>query len=156
MGEFRLPQRCKEKIMSQISNKIKEGRVVTTRASLTGVDSAEYVFMEAGSDDVVVNLPSDLITGVELTFVQANATAGSTCRITPSTPAKIVGYVSQQEGGNADATTADGLVSVLDGTAGKYVQLTKATGHQGDWIKLVCNGSDWYVIGGVGTFAHES
>ena len=142
--------------MSQISEKIKEARVVITTDSLTGVDSAEYIFMEAGSDDVVVRLPTDLIPGFELTFVQANATAGSTCRITPSTPSKIVGYVSQQEGGNADATTADGLVSVLDGTAGKYVQLTKSTGHQGDWIKLVCNGTDWYVLGGVGTFTHQS
>ena len=142
--------------MSQISNKIKESRVITATASLTGLDSAEYIFMEAGSDDVVLSLPTDLIAGLELTFIQTNASAGSTCRITPSASSKIVGYVSQQEGGNADATTADGLVSVLDGTAGKYVQLTKATGHQGDWIKLICNGTDWYVVGGLGTFTHES
>lgn len=142
--------------MSQISNKIKESRVITATSSLTGLDSAEYIFMEAGSDDVVISLPVDLIAGLELTFIQSNASAGSTCRITPSSSSKIVGYVSQQEGANADATTADGLVSVLDGAAGKYVQLTKATGHQGDWIKLICDGTDWYVVGGVGTFTHES
>ena len=141
--------------MSEISNKIKEARVITTTASLASIRSSEYIFMEAGADNVVISLPIDLIPGLEYTFVQVKATAGETCRITPI-DSKIIGYVGKQEGGNADATTADGLVSVIDGDDGKYVQLTKATGHQGDYIKLVCDGSDWFIVGGVGLYTHEA
>ena len=110
--------------------------------------------MNAGSDNIVITLPA-LAAGLEFTFVQTKATAGSTCRITP-VGGSIIGYVSQQEGENADATTADGLVSVLDGADAKYVQLDKATGHKGDYIKIVCDGADWYVIGGIGEFSHEA
>ena len=141
--------------MIELSNKIKKSMTVTGAIELNAQDSEEIIFMEASSDNIVITLPKDLISGFTLTFIQSKASAGETCRITP-VGSKIIGYVGQQEGGNADATTADGLVSVLDGNDDKYVQLTKATGHQGDWIKLVCNGSDWYVAGGVGTFAHEA
>ena len=141
--------------MKQISNKIKKCMTVSTAIELNAFDSEEIIFMEASSDDIVITLPKDLIPGFSLTFIQSKASAGETCRITPVN-SKIIGYVVQQEGDNSNATTADGLVSVLDGSDGKYVQLTKATGHQGNWIKLVCNGSDWYVAGGVGTFVHES
>jgi len=94
--------------------------------------------------------------GLYFTFVMANASAGSTYRINPDDNASIIGYVSANEGGNADATTADGLVSVLDGADGKYVQLTKATGHKGNYISLCCDGNDWYVVGGTGTWVHEA
>jgi len=141
--------------MFNLSTKIKESMIVTVAIELNAQDSEEVIFMDAGADNVVITLPKDLIPGFCFTFIQSKASAGETCRLTPVS-SKIIGYVSQQEGGNADATTADGLVSVLDGTDGKYVQLTKATGHQGDWIRLICNGSDWYVVGGVGTFTHES
>tara|TARA_R100000742_G_C4253408_1_gene71521 strand:- start:44 stop:463 length:420 start_codon:yes stop_codon:yes gene_type:complete len=137
------------------SKKIKESRVITTTANLLSTDSEDIIFMEAESDDQVISLPKDLIPGLSYTFIHSNASGASTCRITP-TNSKIIGYVNQHEGGNADATTADGLVSVLDGADGKYIQLTKATGHQGDFIKLICNGSDWYVAGGLGIFTHES
>ena len=138
------------------SKKIKESRTVTTGGVLLSTDSENIIFMEASEDDVLIKLPKDLVPGQTFTFIQANASAGSTCRITPMGASKIIGYVSQQEGGNANATTADGLVSVLDGADGKYVQLTKATGHQGNFIKLICNGRDWYVIGGLGVFTHEA
>ena len=127
---------------------------VTAATTLTPADHGKTILMNAGADNVVITLPA-LAKGLEYTFVQTQASAGSTCRITP-VGGKIIGYVSQQEGGNADATTADGLVSVLDGADNKYVQLTKATGHQGDFIKIVCDGADWFVIGGIGTYAHES
>jgi len=127
---------------------------VTADTTLTIADTGKTILMNAGSDDVVITLPK-LQKGLELVFVQTKATAGSTCRITPVS-GKIIGYVHQQEGGNADATTADGLVSVLDGADDKYVQLTKASGHQGNYIKLICDGSDWFVVGGVGTFTHQA
>ena len=127
---------------------------VTAATTLTGADHGKTILMNAGSDNIVITLPA-LAKGLEFTFVQTKATAGSTCRITP-VGGSIIGYVTQQEGENADATTADGLVSVLDGADGKYVQLDKATGHKGDYIKLVCDGSDWYVVGGIGEFSHES
>ena len=127
---------------------------VTEAATLVSADHGKIILMNAGADNVVITLPA-LAKGLEFTFVQTKASAGSTCRITP-VGGKIIGYVSQQEGENADATTADGLVSVLDGADDKYVQLDKATGHLGDYIKIVCDGSDWYVIGGIGEFSHES
>ena len=127
---------------------------VTEAVTLVAADHGKIILMNAGTDNVVITLPA-LAKGLEFTFVQTKASAGSTCRITP-VGGKIIGYVSQQEGENADATTADGLVSVLDGADNKYVQLDKATGHLGDYIKIVCDGSDWYVIGGIGEFSHES
>ena len=127
---------------------------VTAATTLTGADHGKTILMNAGSDNIVITLPA-LAQGLEFTFVQTKATAGSTCRITP-VGGSIIGYVSQQEGEASDASTADGLVSVLDGADGKYVQLDKATGHKGDYIKIVCDGSDWYVIGGMGEFSHEA
>ena len=127
---------------------------ITEATTLAPADHGKIIFMSAGADNVVITLPA-LAKGLEYTFVQKQASAGSTCRITP-VGGKIIGYVSQQEGENADATSADGLVSVLDGADGKYVQLDKATGHQGDYIKIVCDGSDWFVVGGIGEFSHES
>ena len=127
---------------------------VTAATTLQNADHGKTILMNADSDNIVVTLPA-LAKGLEFTFVQTKATAGSTCRITP-VGGKIIGYVVQQEGENADATTADGLVSVLDGADDKYVQLDKATGHQGDYIKIVCDGSDWFVIGGIGEFSHEA
>ena len=127
---------------------------ITAATTLAPADNGKIIFMNAGADNVVITLPA-LAKGLEYTFVQKQASAGSTCRITP-VGGKIIGYVSQQEGENADATSADGLVSVLDGADGKYVQLDKATGHQGDYIKIVCDGSDWFVVGGIGEFSHES
>ena len=89
--------------------------------------------------------------------IQGNISVGSAYSFTnASVSSSIIGYVSQQEGEDADATTADGLVSVLDGADGKYVQLDKATGHKGDYIKIVCDGADWFVIGGIGEFSHEA
>ena len=129
--------------------------ITGTGLSLEDVESGSIIFMEADADDSTVAHPTKA-EGLYFTFVQSKATAGSTYRITPDSGASIVGYVSQQEGGNADATTADGLVSVLDGADGKYIQLTKATGHKGNYITLCCNGADWYVVGGTGTWAHEA
>ena len=126
---------------------------VTIATALTSADSGKTILMKASADDLVISLPT-LAKGLELTFVQTKATAGSTFRIN-SVAGKIIGSVSQHEGGNADATTADGLISVLDGGVNKYIQLTKATGHQGDFIKIVCDGTSWFVVGGIGTYAHE-
>jgi len=127
---------------------------VTEATTLYASDHGKTIFMNAGADNVVITLPA-LQKGLEFLFVQTKASAGETCRITP-VGGSIIGYVSQQEGEDADATTADGLVSVLDGADNKYVQLDKATGHKGDYIKIVCDGSDWYVVGGIGEFSHES
>ena len=129
-------------------------KTVTAASTLNAADNGKTILMAAGEADVVITLPA-LEIGLELTFVQTNASAGATCRITP-VGGSIIGHVSQQEGEAADATTADGLVSVLDGADDKYVQLDKATGHQGDYIKIVCDGSDWFVIGGIGEFSHEA
>ena len=127
---------------------------VTAATTLTSADHGKNIFMSAGAANVVITLPA-LEKGIELTFIQKNASGGETCRITP-VGGKIIGYVGQQEGENADATTADGLVSVMDGGDNKYVQLIKATGHLGDYIKILCDGSDWYVIGGIGDFTNEA
>ena len=127
---------------------------VTAATTLVPADHGKIILMNAGADNVVITLPA-VAKGLEFTFIQTAASAGSTCRITPVS-SSIIGYVSQQEGEDADATTADGLVSVLDGADGKYVQLDKATGHKGDYIKIVCDGADWFVIGGIGEFSHEA
>tara|TARA_R110001606_G_C15048749_1_gene613264 strand:+ start:76 stop:552 length:477 start_codon:yes stop_codon:yes gene_type:complete len=129
-------------------------KTVTAATTLTQEESGSTIFMVAGADNVVITLPA-VKAGLSFKFVHSAASAAATCRITP-VGASIVGYVVAQEGGNADATTADGLVSVLDGADDKYVQLTKATGHKGNYIELCCDGADWFVVGGVGTFAHQA
>jgi hypothetical protein len=126
---------------------------VTAAKTLIEEESGSTVFMAAGADNVVITLPA-LKAGLYFKFVQVNADGAETCRIDP-VGGLIVGFVSQLEGANADATTAGGLVSDLDGADGAYVQLTKATGHKGNYIELLCDGSDWFVVGGIGTFAHE-
>ena len=134
---------------------VKTKTITADGVDIEDVESGGVIFMAAGGDNYVVNLPTKA-KGLYFTFVMANASAGSTYRINPDDNASIIGYVSGNEGANADATTADGLVSVLDGSDGKYVQLTKATGHKGNYISLCCDGDDWYVVGGTGTWAHEA
>ena len=129
-------------------------KTVTAASTMNAADNGKTNLMAAGEDDVVITLPA-LEIGLELTFVQTNASAAETCRITP-VGGSIIGYVSQQEAEHDDSTTADCLVSVLDGGDNKYVQLDKATGHKGDYIKIVCDGADWFVIGGIGEFSHEA
>ena len=134
---------------------LKTKTITATGETLEDVESGSVIFMVAGGDDYTVALPT-AAAGLRFTFVHSGAAGGSTYRISPDSGVSIVGYISGNEGGNADATTADGLVSVMDGADGKYIQLTKATGHKGNYCDLVCDGDDWYVIGGTGTWAHEA
>lgn len=129
--------------------------ITATGEVLEDIESGTTVFMVAGGDNYTVTLPTKA-AGLCFTFVHSGASGGSTYRITPAAGSSIVGYVSANESGNADATTADGLMSVLDGADAKYVQLTKATGHKGNYISLCCDGEDWYVVGGTGIFTHEA
>ncbi len=152
-GWLATPMELKKEKQKSVS-KNSEIITITKTTTLSEKDSGKVILMKADSDNAVVSLPKPK-SGLEFLFVQTQSSAGSTFRITPVN-ANIIGYASKQEGSNADATTADGLVSVLDGSSGKYIQLTKATGHQGNFIRIFCTGSNWFVIGGVGTFVHEA
>lgn len=133
--------------------------VVTLTDSVT-LDTTTYpsgtVFLiNMSADDKVVTLPAT-VAGVKYTFINIMSTAGHNYRIDPNASDKIVGKVIKPEGSNADATTANGLVSVLDGADGKYIELTKASSDPGDRISLLGDGNDgWYVTEGLGIYTHE-
>lgn len=116
---------------------------------------------QIGTDALVMTLP--LIGGItgkigdRITFRNIGADANNIITIAPDALNKIVGSLSAGTGGNADATTADGLLSKSAGALDKDFVNTKATANIGDWITLQSDGSlTWLIIGGIGVWASEA
>ena len=101
---------------------------------------------------------SDVATAgkCEFTFINGGADGGVALTVSPNADDAIFGSLPASAGGNADATTADGLVSKSGGVDDKDWVNTKATANKGDWCKLISDGSTgWFIVGGVGIWASE-
>ena len=95
--------------------------------------------------------------GVAYTFVNSGADAAVALTISPNAADAIFGSLSASAGANADATTADGLISKASGADDKDWVNTKATANKGDRCTIVGDGSGgWYIIDGVGIWASEA
>jgi len=126
---------------------------LTDDTTLTAADSGKIFLI--GTDAKTITLPAT-VAGLDFTFVNIGSAGNNTITIDPDDDDKIAGLVIKPEGGNADATTDNGLVSVIDGADGKYLQNTKATAQTGDRVRIVGDGSaGWYITEGLGIWAHE-
>ena len=130
---------------------------VTADTTLTEDDMGRTI--NVGTDAKVVTLPliTSAILGKPITFRNIGADGGVALTISPNASDGINGSVPASAGANADATTADGLVSKASGTVNKDLVNTKATANGGDWVTLVAvAATKWYITGGVGIWASES
>ena len=81
-------------VLKALNGQFYKTKTITgTGLSLEDVESGSIIFMEADGDNNSVALPSKA-EGLYFTFVQSNATAGSTYRISPDSAASIVGTLS--------------------------------------------------------------
>ncbi len=95
--------------------------------------------------------------GMKAYFRNTGAAAAVALTIAPNALDGINGSVPASEGANADATTADGLVSVASGVVDKNWVNTKATANAMDWCELTAVAlTKWACSGGVGVWASEA
>ncbi len=127
--------------------------IVTDDRVITAADHGT-IFM-IGTDAKTFTLPAT-IAGIELTFINIGAAGNNILTISPVIADGVFGNLAASHGANADATTADGLVSQASGAANKDWVNTKTTANQGDRCTLIGDGVDgWFITAGVGVWASE-
>lgn len=134
-------------------------KVVTASTTLTKDNDGQIIAI--GTDALVMTLPAVGATtapaGTTITFLNIGADGNNIITISPNASDAIFGSLSASAGSNADATTADGLVSKASGTDNKDWVNTKATANKGDRVTLVSDGSTgWFIVDGVGIWASEA
>ena len=132
--------------------------VVTASTTLTKDDDGQIIAV--GTDALVITIPAVGATtapaGTTLTFLNIGADGNNDITLSPSGTDGIKGSVSSSAGANADATTADGLISKSSGANGKDFVNTKATANEGDRVTIVSDGiADWWIVDGIGIWASE-
>ena len=120
------------------------GGVKTLAASetLSMADSGK-VFMLTATEEFATTLPAPSNTGWEGTFVVKGAPSGASYTVvTPS--AAILGNVSAGAADDVGDTSdgSDTTITFVDGSAVK-----------GDYVKLVSDGSNYFILGGLGKVA---
>jgi len=111
-------------------------RVISGATALTAADSGG-VFMLTALTGAAVSLPT-MQRGLEYTFINALAPTSNGYVITPADADKIIGRI---------AVTADEVGDTEDTAGGDTVTFVANSSLAGDWVKLVCDGSNWYVTG---------
>lgn len=137
----------------------KSWNVVSSNTTFTKDNHGQIIAI--GTDALVMTLPAVGETtapaGITLTFINIGADGNNIITISPNASDAIFGSLSASAGSNADATTADGLVSKASGTDNKDWVNTKATANKGDRVTLVSDGSTgWFIVDGVGVWASEA
>ena len=110
---------------------------LTASATLAEADTGKTIYFTPPSSAgaLVITLPAVSNVGLEFTIIQKSAFDTSACKVSSAEGNNFVG--------NLDAQTGTG-----DNSAGTddFIQWGSAT-VAGDWVKLVSDGSKWYVIG---------
>lgn len=127
--------------------------VVTDDRTIVAADHGTTFLI--GTDAKTFDLPA-VVLGLEYSFINIGAAGNNIITINPVTADGINGSISNSQGANADATTADGLVVVASGAANKDFVNTKTTANPGDRVTLIGGaGTDWWIKDGVGLWASE-
>ena len=117
-----------------------------TEASTLGQgDSGKIYFLDLAAGLTTTLPAASGNAGWNATFVVKTAPSGADYAVSSASSSDyVLGSVSA--GGASDAAdTSDGTdtqVNFVDGNA-----------VAGDWVKLVCDGSAWYIVGGLGKVA---
>lgn len=131
-------------------------KVVVLTDDYTVTKEDEGALFLIGIDAKVATLLATILA-FRLSFMNIGAAGNNDITISPDVADGIHGKIIKPEGSNADATTADGLVSVLSGTDDKDIVNTKATADPGDRVDLIGDGDvGWWVTGGLGIWASEA
>jgi len=110
------------------------------------------------TDAKTITLPavSSSNKGGIIRIMNTGADGNNIVTISPNSDDAIYGSLPASAGGNADATTADSLVSKSGGVDDKDFVNTKTTANQGDFVDLMSDGSaGWWIVNGVGIWASE-
>jgi hypothetical protein len=115
---------------------------LTEASTLSSADSGK-VFMLNSATEFATTLPAPSNTGWEATFIVKAAPSGANYTIVAPSGA-ILGSVSA---GAADdvADTSDGTDTTISFIGGSSVA--------GDYVKLVSDGTNFYIVGGLGKVA---
>ena len=118
---------------------------LTETTSLTPGDSGKVFFLNS-STEFTVTLPSvaDAGAGFNCKFIVKAAPDGANYVVSSASSSDYV-LGSVDTGADSTADTSDGTdtqINFIDGSA-----------VAGDWVKLVCDGSAWYIVGGLGKVA---
>lgn len=115
---------------------------LTVASTLSSADSGK-VFMLNSATEFATTLPAPSNTGWEATFIVKAAPSGANYTIVAPSGA-ILGSVSA---GAADdvADTSDGSDTTISFIGGSSVA--------GDYVKLVSDGTNFYIVGGLGKVA---
>ena len=117
-----------------------------TEASTLGSGDSGKVFFLNSATEFTTTLPAcSGNAGFNVTFV---------IKAAPSGAAYVVSSASSSDYilGSVSAGAADDVADTSDGTD---TQINFAAGSAvvGDWVNLVCDGSAWYIVGGLGKVA---
>ncbi len=117
-----------------------------TEASTLGSGDSGKVFFLNSATEFATTLPAcSGNAGYNVTFVVKAAPSGANYSVqSASSSDYIIGSVSAG-GENDTADTSDGTDTRVNFIGGSAVA--------GDWVKLVCDGSAWYIVGGLGKVA---
>ena len=129
---------------------------LTTSTTITKAYANTEILI--GTDALVMTLDaaSSFEEGDTLTFRNIGADGNNIITISPDSSNGIAGSFPASAGGNADATTADGLVSKASVALNKDWVNTKATANKGDFSKLQIVDGGWLLVDGVGIWASEA
>ena len=117
-----------------------------TAASTLGAGDSGKVFFLNSATEFTTTLPAcSGNAGWNVTFVVKAAPDGANYVVSSASSADyVLGSVSA--GGASDAAdTSDGTDTQVNFIGGSSVA--------GDWVKLICDGSAWYIVGGLGKVA---
>lgn len=138
-----LPVKSKIETLAGMAYDAKYSNVVTVtdNLTLTADDSGKVYIVTADAKNIT--LPA-VAEGLNFRFINGGADGAVLLKVTPVSSA-VIGTIA-----NAAAD------SVAGGVDGKYFGNTKATANKGDWCELLCDGADWFIVGGVGIWASEA
>ena len=118
-----------------------------TAASTLGVgDSGKIYFLDLAAGFTTTLPAASGNAGWNATFVVKTAPSGTSNYVVSS--ASSSDYVL----GSVSAGAADDAADTSDGTD-TQVNFIDGSAVAGDWVKLICDGSAWYIVGGLGKVA---
>tara|TARA_Y100000310_G_scaffold90687_1_gene87982 strand:- start:180 stop:605 length:426 start_codon:yes stop_codon:yes gene_type:complete len=116
---------------------------LTATNTLATGDSGKIFFLNSGTE-FTTNLPAcSNNAGYSATFVVKAAPSGANYVVECAGTDTIVGSISA----GAASDVAD------TSSSGTQINFVDSEAVAGDWIKLICDGSNWYIVGGLGKVA---
>tara|TARA_B100001029_G_scaffold628_2_gene453 strand:- start:14180 stop:14605 length:426 start_codon:yes stop_codon:yes gene_type:complete len=117
-----------------------------TAASTLGVgDSGKIFFLDLAAGFTATLPAASGSAGWNATFVVKTAPSGADYVVSSASSAD---YVL----GSVSAGATDDVADTSDGTD-TQVNFIDGNAVAGDWVKLICDGSAWYIVGGLGKVA---